>query len=208
MASEAAEPAHPSRRERRKQEVRDRILAAAERLFLRRGFEATTVDQIAEAADVAQKTFFNHFPTKQSVFEAFADGRLSLFAEAVAAERERGGSTASQLARVFELMADHASEMHELVRDLVLHMMHAPPALDAGSEQLATLQSAIAPLLRDGQARGDVRSDHDVAFLTELVVGAYCMIMIQWAKDPSYPIRARLRETARFLGEAVAPPAA
>jgi hypothetical protein len=87
----------------------------------------------------------------------------------------------------------------------VLHLMHAPT--DGGrSEQLGTLHAAIAPLLRDGQAQGDVRCDYDVAFMTELVVGAYSMIMIQWAKDPGYPIRARLQETARFLGEAVSPP--
>ena len=196
----------PSRRQRRKQEVHARILASAERLFLRQGFGATTVDQISAAADVAQKTFFNHFPTKQSVFEAFADGRLVRFAEAVEAERRGRASTRRRLERVFNVMADHVSEMSELARDLVLHMMHAPRAVEAGSEQLATLQSAIGPLLRDGQAQGDVRHDYDVTFLTELVVGAYCMIMIQWAKDPSYPIRARLQQTARFLGEAVAPP--
>ena len=199
--------AAPSRRERRKQEVHARILASAERLFLRQGFGGTTVDQIAAAADVAQKTFFNHFPTKQSVFEAFADGRLVLFAEAVEAERRRRASTRRRLERVFNLMADHVSEMSELSRDLVLHMMHAPRATETGSGQLATLQSAIGPLLRDGQAQGDVRRDHDVAFLSELVVGSYCMIMIQWAKDPGYPIRARLQQTARFLGEAVSPPA-
>ncbi|MBW2312867.1 MAG: TetR/AcrR family transcriptional regulator [Deltaproteobacteria bacterium] len=208
MAPQAAEPASPSRRERRKQEVRERILAAAARLFLRHGFEATTVDQIAEAADVAQKTFFNHFPTKHSVFEAFANGRLALFEDAVRAERRRGSSTRKRLERVFALMADHVSEVNELARDLVLHMMHAPPEDANGNEQFSTLQSAIGPLLRDGQEQGDVRRDHDVAFLTELIVGAFCMIMIQWAKDPSYPIRARLQETARFLGEAVAPPAA
>jgi len=199
-----------SRRERRKQEVRERILAAAEELFRRQGFEATTVDQIAGAADVAQKTFFNHFPTKHSVFEAFADGRLALFGAAVAAERARPAATRARLARVFDLMAVHVSEMSELARDLVLHMMRATPPGDGagGSEQLSTLQAALGGLLREGQAQGDVRRDHDVGFMTELVVGAYCMIMIQWAKDPSYPLRERLRETARFLGEAISPPGA
>ena len=195
------------RRERRKQEVRERILEAAESLFLRHGFDATTVDQVAARADVAQKTFFNHFPTKLSVFEAFANGRLVLFEEVVAAERRRPATTRERLERVFTLMADHVSEMSELARDLVLHMMHAAPAPKGGSQQLTTLQSAIGPLLREGQVQGDVRRDHDVAFMTELVVGAYCMIMIQWAKDPGYPIRERLQETARFLGDAVSPPA-
>jgi len=206
MGPEAVEPARTGRRERRKQELHERILAAAEGLFLRQGFEATTVDQIADAADVAQKTFFNHFPTKQSVFEAFADGRLVRFADVVEAERGRRAPTRRRLERVFDLTAEHLSEMHGLIHELVVHMMHASSGHEAGREQLAGLREAIAPLLRDGQAQGDVRRDHDVAFLTELIVGAYCMIVIQWAKDPAYPIRARLRQTAGFLGEAIAPP--
>ena len=54
-----------SRRERRVREVHDRIVAAAMDLFGTRGVESTKIDEICEAADIAQKTFFNHFPTKQ-----------------------------------------------------------------------------------------------------------------------------------------------
>jgi AcrR family transcriptional regulator len=169
------------------------------------------VDQIAAAADVAQKTFFNHFPTKQSVFDEFADSRLEAFEAVVSAERGRRASTQRRLVRVFTALGEHLSETSELTRDLVLHLMRATPAgaaAAAGSPQLSTLQAALGSLLREGQAQGDVRSDHDAGFLTELVVGAYCMIVIQWAKDPSYPLRERLEQTARFLGEAVAPRAA
>ena len=48
-----------SRRERRKEETRRRLLTAAERLFHAKGFEATTVEEIAAAADIAKGTFFN-----------------------------------------------------------------------------------------------------------------------------------------------------
>ena len=52
------------RRERKKRETRERIYESARQLFLERGFAAVTVDQIAEAADVAQTTFFNYFQSK------------------------------------------------------------------------------------------------------------------------------------------------
>ena len=55
------------RRERKKRELRGRIYEAARRLFVRQGFEATTVTQIAAAADVAPATFFLHFPNKAAV---------------------------------------------------------------------------------------------------------------------------------------------
>ena len=55
------------RRERRKLEVRARIFAVARELFAKQGFEATTVDEIARAADVVPATFFNHFQSKQAL---------------------------------------------------------------------------------------------------------------------------------------------
>ena len=65
-----------SRRERRKREVRDRIMRAAMKRFIRQGFDDTRVDEIAQDADVAQKTFFNYFPTKQDLFHQLAEERI------------------------------------------------------------------------------------------------------------------------------------
>ena len=52
------------RRERRRRELRERVLEATLALVAEQGFEATTVEQIAEAADIAPATFFNHFQSK------------------------------------------------------------------------------------------------------------------------------------------------
>jgi AcrR family transcriptional regulator len=54
-------------RERKKQQTRERIRREAYRLFAEHGYEATTVDQIAEAAEVSPSTFFRYFPTKEDV---------------------------------------------------------------------------------------------------------------------------------------------
>ncbi|MFI9262409.1 TetR/AcrR family transcriptional regulator [Streptomyces sioyaensis] len=54
-------------RERKKEETRRRIAATAWRLFAERGFEAVTVNEIAEAAQVAKATLFTYFPTKEAL---------------------------------------------------------------------------------------------------------------------------------------------
>jgi AcrR family transcriptional regulator len=58
----------PDRRTRKRLATRQEISNAATRLFIERGFDHVTVDEIAEAADVGRMTVFNHFPRKEDLF--------------------------------------------------------------------------------------------------------------------------------------------
>src|SRR6187402_1026756 len=55
-------------RSRKRLATREGISNAATRLFLERGFDKVTIDEIAEAADVGRMTVFNHFPRKEDMF--------------------------------------------------------------------------------------------------------------------------------------------
>ena len=107
MASTAsrATPGPTTRRERRVREVHDRILTAAIERFTAHGVESVKVDEICHAADIAQKTFFNHFPTKQHLLREIAEGFLHTLLAILEEARREGGTTAQRLERFFALVA-------------------------------------------------------------------------------------------------------
>ncbi|TIV74470.1 MAG: TetR family transcriptional regulator, partial [Mesorhizobium sp.] len=61
-------PEPSDRRARKRLATRKAISDTATRLFMERGFDHVTVDEIAEAADVGRMTVFNHFPRKEDMF--------------------------------------------------------------------------------------------------------------------------------------------
>lgn len=193
-----------SRRERRKREVRGRIMDAAMARFVGQGFDDTTVDQIAEDADVAQKTFFNYFPTKQDLLQQLAEERIDELQEILEEERDRSGSTPAKLEHCFIRLSELLEQRGRFGRDLVLEVMRARSVGETGDE-ISKLHGSFGAILRDGQDVGDVRHDHPVEFLTEMVVACFGGVMNNWLNIPDYPVKDRLAQTAAFLGEAISP---
>jgi AcrR family transcriptional regulator len=195
----------PSRRERRKREVHERILAAAVELFDTRGVADTRIDDICERADLAQKTFFNHFPTKQHLFREIVQEFIGNICEMVEKARKQPGSTRERLGNVFARAGEEAHRRGPRHRELVEEVARISAAEGLGAAQSASLPNAFQALLADGVAAGDVTRRQGLPFLTEMVVSVFQGVVMSWAHDEHYPLDLRLAEAARFLSRAVAP---
>jgi AcrR family transcriptional regulator len=132
-----------SRRERKKLETRRKIADAAIGLFLRHGYDQTTVAQIAAAADVDPKTFFNYFGSKDEV--VFATGGYDDFLAGVK-DRRPGESPGEALTRLVEGYDEQ----------VVPTRLRDPAEQAALSELILTtpaLQAKLQTLLNDLQRR-------------------------------------------------------
>jgi AcrR family transcriptional regulator len=84
-ATAATSPDPPGRRERKKQRTREALVEAAFTLFAEKGFEATTVEEIADKVDVSSRTFFRYFSSKEDVVLTFQEEQFQAMTAALAA---------------------------------------------------------------------------------------------------------------------------
>jgi AcrR family transcriptional regulator len=96
-------------RERKKLETRQHIADVAARLFAEHGFEHVTVDQVATAANVAKKTVFNYFPTKEDLVFDRAQAR-ERDVVALVRDRPEGTSVVAAFRKQAGQLLDHIAE--------------------------------------------------------------------------------------------------
>jgi TetR/AcrR family transcriptional regulator, regulator of mycofactocin system len=94
---------------RRKQQTRERLEDTSLRLFAERGFERTTVDDLAAAAGVGRRTIFRYFPSKNDIVFGALDERLRMLVAELEAGRTAGLPLVEMVRRAF-----HATSSYEL----------------------------------------------------------------------------------------------
>jgi AcrR family transcriptional regulator len=163
----AGQRVSPGLRELKKQRTRDAIRREALRLFLARGFEATAVTEIADAAGVSHMTFYRYFPSKEAV--VLEDEYDPLIAEAIAAQPAELGP----VERVRRALAGALSDVYETdAADLRMRvqLILATPALRT---TLFDQQAALERLIVGALAR-DSGDDGSAPELKTRVVAAAC----------------------------------
>lgn len=147
------------RRQRRRAETRERIFRAALGLFGEDGFQATTVEDITEAADVGKGTFFNYFSNKEDVLSALAEVQLDKYAHAIQAA-ESGALSPRQALRLLWLrLPEEPGRSQALVRSLMVVFLSSPHVRDKMTRSLEQGREMLARLFAQAQERGEARRD-------------------------------------------------
>lgn len=167
-------------RERKKAKTRATIQRHALGLFRKQGYEATTVEQIAEAAEVSPSTFFRYFPTKEDVvlWDQFDP---MLFAEFAAQPAELSPIQALRRAihAVFEaLPAEDVEEQRERATLFLSIPELRMRVLDQAVDSTRQLAEVVAR--RVGRRASDVA----VLSLTGAAIGAMMAVLLAGAGDP------------------------
>ena len=176
-------PPELGRRERKKREARRKIFQAAFDLFQEKGFDATTVDEIAERADVAKGTVFNYFPRKASFLETWIHDWSDSLDEEMGPVRQWEGTARQKIEQLFRFLANLAAHDPDLARQALFESLRRLPDVDLehtrGTRQI---QDTIRTVLNDGMASGDIRDDLQTEHAATLMESAFHRTLIQWLR--------------------------
>jgi AcrR family transcriptional regulator len=174
------------RRERKRNQTLDHLAATAFGLFEARGFDAVTMEQIAEAADVAKGTLYNHFPVKEALLAHQFHGEL---ASAMGAMKGRGGSLGepagfvSGLSRWLEASAQwyqgRRAYLPHYLRFRFRQVDAAARARDDDGER-SGMERLFEALIAAGQGSGELRDDLSPAHLASLLQHLHLAALMRW----------------------------
>ena len=159
----------------RRQNTRNRILRAAEKLFKVRGFEKTSVDQIVMAADVAKGTFYQYFETKIDVALAIVSEAQQQYLEEIQTKLDSGQSPLSVGREFLQSSAGWFEKNRGIARGLLVHTLEAPRTETPSATRLWALIFAAA------QRQGEIRADMPAEEMSALLVGNIALIALHWS---------------------------
>ncbi|PRZ43997.1 TetR family transcriptional regulator [Antricoccus suffuscus] len=169
---------------------------AAVELFIARGYDNITMDEIAERADVARATVFNHFQRKVEFLHEWSARRRQRAQDAIRRENLQSHSTRDILARYMHELAILNEETRRETVALMTATIHATNILDS-----PYLVQEIAGYVRRGQNAGETRKGIDAEQVGVLLATGYFATLNHWIKvDPhEFPLGPALEEMLKVV---------
>ena len=190
-----------SGREYNKQQCRVRILKSSRQLFRAKGFEQTTMEDVALHAEVLKATLYNYFTNKDSLLLGIAEAALDEIRQLVAEELQDEQSAVQKLRRVMQTF------VLDLARYLALCRKTTYLNSFEGSELYRTrleMLEILRALVLEGQAQGTLRSDIGAQDIVDLRMGVYFTTQFQWQEIEAYAQEECLEKLNRLLDLALA----
>ena len=161
------------------QEKRRLLLAAAVRVFARKGFHTCRVGDVAEEAGVAHGLLYHYFDSKDAVLETIFRETWADLLRVLRDIEDSRDSSREQLRQVAATVLRTWRHDPDLVRVLVREVARGPQ-LQQEVEEIAEAFAAIARIIEQGQERGELRADLDARLASVIFYGALEEILTGW----------------------------
>lgn len=180
---------HLGRRARRKEQTRQQIFQTAMKLFEQKGIFSTTVEEITEAADVGKGTFFNYFPSKETILTALAERQLAVIERALEKSKD-SRSVRPVLKEMIKELSAGPGRSQIMLRSLLSMVLSNEMLFEIFSQVLQKGRKMLAAILQRGQQIGEVRRDIPAIELARCLQQSAFGASFIWAISPPSDLMA------------------
>ena len=170
-------------REKKKRESRQAIMQAAITLFAEKGFEKTSIEELAKSAGIGKGTSYGYFQTKNDILHAFCEDELESL------HQELTSNADQEIPLLQQMVAIYMSEFHKIIENrefarLFLRQTTFPRNVDLERHLVHedNYFKLLFPLLEKAQERGELRRDVELLYITGHFHGLYLMLVSAWLK--------------------------
>ena len=198
-----------SLREIKKKKTRQAIMDAAIRLFSEKGFEKTSVDELAKEAGVGKSTIYGYFHTKNEIFLAFCEDQVDFVFTDLAQKRDPDASLQEQLLTLFMGQFRYVTKNFNFGRILAREMVFPKELTIEKSNDLSERYlSALGEILTKAILRGELRDDLELLYISGHFYAFYLLVLSAWYErrfQSEQEIEQALRKLLRQAMEGLAP---
>lgn len=190
--------AETTMRERKKGATKSNILKSAIELIKANGFADTTMQVIAHKADVALRTLYNYFPTKESIVATYI---RNVVEEETAQSWDQLVEIKNTVDRLL-FICERSAEWSK--RNVILTEVYASDPRNyfyAASDKVprSGLDEVAARVLRMGQEMGDIICSVPVEVLARQFMGLFYVNILTWLGDPDQDLAKMLKDSMRIF---------
>ncbi len=169
-----------NRLERKKEETRKKIIDTAMGLFYEQGFDATTMEQIAEMADIAKRTLYNHFSVKEAILSEYIQ---RLTKNRIVKEINRlkeMPDTRSRLIICLSKSIEWVELNREIMEKYIAYRMQNLGQACRDKSIRSGFEEILIRIIEIGQKAGEIRDDIPIEMLTNQLHFIHASILIGW----------------------------
>ncbi|MFJ3044391.1 TetR/AcrR family transcriptional regulator [Herbaspirillum chlorophenolicum] len=191
-----SDPEETGRRERKRVQMLGHLADTAARLFAAHGFDSVTMEQIAAEADVAKRTLYNHFPTKEATLAYWMDAELERDLAGLQDDVAKCPTFVSRLSCVLEASAawceKHPDYLVAYLRHRFLSIVVAGTDGNGTNGNGSDIMLAWQHLIAEGQRTGELNKNSPADQLATWFHHLYLGALLRWLTIPRLSLQKEL----------------
>jgi len=176
----------PQRRERKKKAIRDSIFKTAQKLFVDKGFENTSVEDITERVDIAQSTFFNYFPRKEDLLAEIFKRKIPFLKRKCQEILELDVPIKTKINKIFSTTARIAAKHENITRAMLIKSFTTLNNQQYDGIFFEDFRNSLSLILKQGQAENHIRKDISPIKLANMLEGVFTLFVIDCLIKKTY----------------------